>query len=81
MTSSNELGPNDLEAAGEVLYGERWQSDLARALGISDPRRIRAFMHGERSIPPGIWDDIAQLLRKRGQAAIALADRLDGKHN
>lgn len=70
-------GPAELAQAGQALYGERWQSDLARDLGLSDPRRIRQFMAGERKIPPGIWADVARLLRQRGLAAVALSSKLD----
>ena len=50
-----------LAEASEVLYGERWQSDLARALGISDPRQLREWMSGTRRIPPGVWAGISAL--------------------
>lgn len=71
------LGPKELEEIGTALYGERWQSDIARALGIKDSRRIRAFMAEERSIPAGIWKELAELLRARGKAALDLADKID----
>lgn len=54
-----------LQRAGESLYGERWQTDIARALGFSDGRRIRQWMAGERTIPVGVWSDIGELLRGR----------------
>lgn len=69
-------GPALLEEAGQALYGERWQSEMARALGVKDSRRIREWMAGDRTIPPGIWPELAELLRQRGAAATALADRL-----
>lgn len=31
---------------GRALYGERWQTDLARDLGLSDGRRIRQWLSG-----------------------------------
>lgn len=74
-----QLGPRDLEEIGKTLYGERWQSDMARALGIKDSRRIRAFISEERSIPAGIWQELANLLRARGNAAIQLADEIENK--
>lgn len=55
-----------LRQAGEALYGSRWQSELARALGVGD-RRVREWYAGERRTPPGIWTDIAGLLRDRQQ--------------
>lgn len=53
---------NLLTRIGETLYGQQWQTNLARDLQLSDPRRIRAWLKGERSIPPGIWADCEQLL-------------------
>jgi len=54
-----------LTAAGCALYGERWQTDLARDLGLSDGRRIRQWLSGDRPIPDGVWIDIAKLLTER----------------
>lgn len=50
---------------GRALYGERWQTDLARDLGLSDGRRIRQWLSGDRPIPEGVWKDIARLLTER----------------
>ncbi|MDR0771033.1 MAG: hypothetical protein LBE75_07520 [Burkholderiales bacterium] len=65
-----------LETAGRALFGESWQTDMARALDLSGSRRVRAWVAGERSIPPGMWSEIANLLRERGKAAVALANRM-----
>lgn len=63
-----------LRLVGEALYGSRWQSDLARALGVGD-RRVREWVAGDRRIPPGVWADIASLLRdRRGMIDSLLAD-------
>ncbi|EPJ7226998.1 TPA: helix-turn-helix domain-containing protein [Klebsiella quasipneumoniae] len=67
MKSTNE---NDdrralLISAGQLLFGERWQTELARALGLSDGRRIRQWLSGDRPIPVGIWDDLRELLEDR----------------
>lgn len=37
---------------------------------------VRAWMAGERPIPPGIWPEIAAELRRRGDRSIRLADRI-----
>ncbi|TWV18286.1 helix-turn-helix domain-containing protein, partial [Klebsiella pneumoniae] len=50
---------------GQLLFGERWQTELARALGLSDGRRIRQWLSGDRPIPVGIWDDLRELLEDR----------------
>ena len=65
---------NRLRAVGEALYGDMWQSNLARDLGVNS-RRVREWASGERRTPPSVWPDIAALLRDR-QARISglLAD-------
>lgn len=54
-----------LALVGNVLYGERWQTDLARDLRLSDGRRIRQWLSLDRTIPDGVWDDLAKLLADR----------------
>lgn len=53
----------ELAIIGEALYGSQWQSNLARELNLSDARRIRQWLAGERKIPFGIWADLAELVR------------------
>ncbi|MFG0229449.1 hypothetical protein [Achromobacter sp. 413638] len=69
-------GPEQLERAGQLLYGDRWQSDLARALGVGD-RRVREWAAGDRKPAPGVWADIAALLRQRQAEGMALLQELD----
>ncbi len=66
-----------LEAAGKALYGDRWQTDLSRDLHLSDARRIRQWMAGERPIPNGIWDDLRALLSERQLSIQEVLDKLD----
>ncbi len=54
-----------LTMTGTALYGERWQTDLARDLGLSDGRRIRQWLSGDRPIPDGVLDDLVKLLTNR----------------
>jgi hypothetical protein len=80
LSSTNDArskGPDELAEAGQALYGERWQTDLARDLGIADARRVRQWMTGDRPIPAGVWADIARLLRQRGLNAISLSGKLE----
>jgi hypothetical protein len=56
------MTPDLLRAAGELLYGSRWQSDLGRALRASD-RTVRRWSSGRHPVPPGVADDIIALLR------------------
>ena len=65
-----------LRAAGTVLYGPAWQSELARQLGIAD-RTVRYWVAGARPIPAGVWIDLADLLARHGielDDAIAAVD-------
>lgn len=50
---------------GEALYGERWQTPLARDLGLSDGRRIRQWLSDDRPIPAGVPNDLRKLLEER----------------
>lgn len=63
---------------GLALYGERWQTDLARDLGLSDGRRIRQWLSGDRPIPEGIWDDLGKLLADRKNV---INEALNAIHN
>jgi len=76
LDRAKKWGPEQLARAGSLLYGERWQSELARALDVND-RRVRQWIASERPIPPGIWADIAGLLRQRQQEGLALLREMD----
>jgi len=64
-----------LAEAGEALYGTRWQSDLARDLGVSD-RTVRRWAAGTHQMPAGVYLDLLRLTQERGQALDDLAPRL-----
>ena len=69
-------GPEQLSRAGALLFGDRWQTDLARALGVND-RRVREWVAGSRKPSAGVWADIAALLRQRQSEGLALLSELD----
>ena len=69
------ITPEELRAAGEALYGEQWQSPLARVLGV-DSRRVRHWLEGDRPIPAGIRAELVAELRSRAEQAAATADAL-----
>jgi hypothetical protein len=54
-----------IKSAGELLFGVRWQTDLSVELGLSDARRMRQWVSGERNIPPGVINDVKKLLIDR----------------
>lgn len=60
-----------LARIGNALYGPRWQSDLARDLGVAD-RTVRAWVAGDRRPAPGVWIDLERLVRERRGALDAL---------
>ena len=64
-----------LRLAGEALYGERWQSELSRAVGVSD-RTMRRWVSDPYEIPGGVWNDIQQLLLARGVAIEKLRNEI-----
>lgn len=53
-----------LQAAGEALYGDRWQSDLAREIHVTD-RTMRRWIADPHTISAGVWTDIMMLLDVR----------------
>ncbi len=55
--------PIYLRAAGEALYGARWQRPLARDLAVSE-RTMRYWAAGS-SVPGGVADDLRRLLTAR----------------
>lgn len=55
---------DDLVEVGRLLFGERWQSDLARALGTS-PRMVRYWVAGTHARPDDLSKRLAALLHER----------------
>lgn len=76
ITLAESLGPEDLRKTGEALFGATWQSELARQLGINDSRRVRQWLAGERPIPAGIWLELAEIAKARGENLINLSNLL-----
>lgn len=60
---------------GQALYGDRWQTQLARSIGVSD-RSVRGWAAGGRPVPPGVWKEIADLIRQHQQALSAVLQEL-----
>jgi hypothetical protein len=70
------LTPDLLTAAGEALFGPRWQTDLAAALAVSD-RTMRRWAAGQAEIPDGVAGELAQLLRRRTAELQRVLKRLE----
>lgn len=52
---------DQLTAAGQLLYGDQWQANLARSLNV-DVRRIRHWTDGTRPLPDWIAGEVYLLL-------------------
>lgn len=75
---------SDLIEAGQLLFGEEWQSPMARELGVA-LRTVQRWASGENDPPPGIGAELAPKLVARvpsfeGQAkrCRSLAQKLRG---
>jgi methylphosphotriester-DNA--protein-cysteine methyltransferase len=67
---------NDLlRDVGEALYGPRWQSDLARDLGVSD-RTMRRWLARTDDLPPGVALDLLRLCEERAAQLDEVRERL-----
>lgn len=63
-----------LHEAGAALYGQQWQSALARDLDVSD-RTLRRWAAGG-DVPSGLYLDLLRLTQERAALLDALAERL-----
>lgn len=63
-----------LRRAGEALYGDRWQSPLARDLGVA-VRTMQRWTSGH-PVPAGVWRELQRLLGERCEAIAALRSEL-----
>lgn len=64
------MTPAQLEQVGIALYGDRWQTDLARDLNVAD-RSIRRWASGQNPVPASLT---AELLALVDQRSAKLAD-------
>lgn len=53
-----------LREVGRALYGDRWQSPLARDLGVA-VRTIQRWDAGDRGIPETLGADLGKLVAAR----------------
>lgn len=69
------MSPDLLRETGEALFGSRWQTELAEALGIND-RTLRRWHSGQNTCPPWLAEELAAICKERGAALSAIAERL-----
>ena len=65
------------QTVGELLFGERYQSEMARAVGLSD-RQVRRIHAGERPVPGPLAHDLMALLLEKRRRIDTVLERLDG---
>jgi len=60
------MTPEGLERKGKLLFGERWQTKLAKALRLADASTVRKWRKGTHKISgPAIVAITALLLKKK----------------
>lgn len=64
-----------LAECGAALYGPRWQTELARDLGVAD-RTVRRWAAGEQPLPHSVCADLLRLTQERSALLDSLAGRL-----
>lgn len=69
------MTPALLREAGEALYGDQWQSALARDLKVAD-RTVRRWAAGDFGMPPGLCNELIALLLDRAEAIADVKKRL-----
>lgn len=57
---------DQLTEAGRLLYGDQWQSNLARDLNI-DSRRVRQWLSGKTPVSPWVGGEIKALLEENAE--------------
>ena len=58
---------------GHALYGPRWTSAMARALGVA-PRTVRRWSAGEFHVPYHVWDELSGLLAEKSETLAKMAE-------
>lgn len=71
FSTSSEL----IQMVGEALYGSRYESELAGALGVNR-RTARRWRTGDTAPGAGVWRDLLVLLRARAWHLEGLASEV-----
>ena len=58
------MSPDQLASLGRALFGERWQTSLAKNLRVTD-RTMRRWLVGDSPIPDGLESELRLLATKR----------------
>jgi hypothetical protein len=75
MSKSNAARVARIVAAGEALYGERWQSAMVRSIGIS--KQLMSFIiSGDRQVTDDVEDKVIEALSGEIERLGKTADKL-----
>lgn len=69
------MSPDQLQLAGQAMFGTQWQSELARALGVS-VRTVQRWAAGVVAVPAHLVPDLQRLLADRIQRQAAVLAQL-----
>ena len=77
--TSRRLTADELREIGQTLWGgiDMWKVGLTNALALKDHTRVRDMLSGRKPVIERARERLVALLRQRGAAALALADRLE----
>jgi hypothetical protein len=67
--------PDLIRAAGEALFGSRWQTDLGDALGINR-RTVQRWRAGQDEPRPAVWGKLLALVIENEAKLTAVKRRL-----
>lgn len=72
------MTPNQtLIAAGEALFGSRWQTDLSAALGVND-RTVRRWVAHSEVPRPSVLEEIRILVEQRRRRLVEIEAEIVG---
>jgi hypothetical protein len=81
------MTPDLLRRVGSALHGEQWQTPLAMDLNVP-PRTVRRWLSGADTVPPGVRQELRQMLTEQRKSLAADLDTVDavlreltGEHN
>ncbi|MGP5539299.1 hypothetical protein [Psychrobacter celer] len=69
-----------LEQSGQLLYGDQWQSNLARELSI-DSRRVRQWLSGTTPVSPWVGGEVMQLLKNNQSQINQFIEKMESDMN
>lgn len=67
MVNTRQIGPDSsaiIALVGPALWGDRWQSEMARALGVNKDT-VQDWRQGRSEPKPGVWFDLKEIVEQR----------------